>query len=197
MLCSLKEKAEKAPASKTPPFVKLFPLQTLGSNDAGCSVFSSNSGCIKALDSLSRDTLETLKVDYQEDNDRLHNFSLVVIPANVDEHTRARSLSLVDCPACDGLDPCRVQVDKVCINEENQPFAGTESRAKGFSKRECSREGEPYVFKADNFVSTKGQVSAGPGDITKKKRGRPPLTSGNPKAFKKDRKKMPECFKGF
>jgi hypothetical protein len=146
---------------------------------------------------LSRDTLEPHKVDFKEENDRLHNFSLVVIPANVEDHSRPGSLSLTENPACHGVDPSGIQIVEDLLNEESQPIADTEFGAGEFPGRRGSGEEEPYVFKADNLVTAKNQGSAGPGEITKRKRGRPPLTSGNPKAFKKARKKIPDCFEGF
>ena len=58
-----------------------------------------------------------------------------------------------------------------------------------------------FVFNADlsNGEDPKGldpKFGASP-LIKKKKRGRPPAISGNPKPFKKPKVGIPECFKGF
>ena len=67
------------------------------------------------------------------------------------------------------------------------------------SKDEKSEE--IFVFKADlsNGEDPKGlDPKFGASRlIKKKKRGRPPLFSGNPKPFKKPKVGIPECFKGF
>jgi len=76
-------------------------------------------------------------------------------------------------------------MDMNCSNKEDQPCGGPEPRVGEVSDKECSGEGEPYVFKAENSNCTKGLSPVGPGKFTKRKRGGPPLSSGNPKPLKK------------
>lgn len=132
-------------------------------------------------------------------NDNLNNFSLVVIsappplppPPDIWNYEKRRDVGSTLIEGGTG-------VGEVLGDQVGEVDEGEILPCMSASKEEDS---EIFVFNVDpsNIDDLKGLGSKSIASplIRKKKRGRPPLLSGNPKPFKKSKTDIPECFKGF
>ena len=135
-----------------------------------------------------------------EMQDKLNDYSMVVIlapppllpPPDIWKYEKK-------CVAISSLNEGEIEVGEVLRNNIGEVEEGGMIACVDASKDEKSEE--IFVFNANlsNGEDPKGidpKFGASP-LIKKKKRGRPPLISGNPKPFKKPKAGIPEFFKGF
>ena len=135
-----------------------------------------------------------------EMQDKLNDYSVVVIlatpplspPLDIWKYEKK-------CVVVSSLNEGGIEVGKVMRNNIGEVEDGGISACVDASKDEKSKE--IFVFNANvsNGEDPKGldpKFGASP-LIKKKKRGRPPLISGNRKPFKKPKVGIPKCFKGF